>query len=271
MARGPATLDPLLAASLNDELVTRQVYEPLVERLAGPYGDRRASGLALEVRPEAGRSTWRLRLREGVRFQDGARFNASAVLDNASRWQGTPQGRALLPGLAAVDAPRPDLVRFLFDRPSPSVPRALSSPRLGIVSPRALGAATPSRLERGGRSGTGPFELRERGRARILLARNVRWWGTRRSLGPALDQAEFRVVPSANARLRLLRRGDAQVAEGLGPPQLRSLRGDPLLTGIAGPGGTGLGLDRSVRGIDSAVRVPILSEAWLTTIGSGGG
>src|SRR3954451_7314189 len=33
----PSTLDPLAAKSRAEQTVTRQLYEPLIERLAGPY------------------------------------------------------------------------------------------------------------------------------------------------------------------------------------------------------------------------------------------
>ena len=119
--------------------VTRQVYEPLIERLTGPYGQATPqAGLALTARPSRDRTTWTVTLRSGVRFQDGTPFNAAAVLANSRRWQTDPAGRSLLPHLFAVDAPRPDEVRFLLDQPVPDLVRRLASPRLAIVSPRAL-------------------------------------------------------------------------------------------------------------------------------------
>lgn len=270
---GPRNLDPLLARTRSDLLVTRQIYEPLVQALTGPYGDmRHAPGLAIALDPLAHDTIWRVRLRQDVRFQDGALFNASAVLDNAQRWRTTPEGRALLPDLVAVDAPRPDLVRFLFSSPNPRLQRQLASPRLGIVSPRVLRSLQGTiRLVRGARTGTGPFELRRRGAARIAFARNVRWWGTRHGLGPAVDQVALRVVPSAAQRLALLRRGGVEVAEDLGNAQLDRLRRDPLLTYLPGKRATALGLVRSVRGIGSAGAIPPLSEVWLTRIGAGTG
>lgn len=269
----PRDLDPLLARSRADRLVARQIAEPLIESLGGPYGDvRRIPGLAVAARPLADQTIWRIRLRPGIRFQDGARFNASAVLDNAQRWQATAEGRELLPGLVAVDAPRPDLVRFIFDRSDPDLRSQLSSPRLGIVSPRALRSPeVAARLASGNRTGTGAFELREHDPERVLIARNVRWWGSQHGLGPALDQVEFRVVPGAGERLRLLHRGEVQVADRLGPAQISRLRRDPLLTDLPGARGRALGLERSVRGIDAADEIPELASVWLTRISSGAG
>jgi peptide/nickel transport system substrate-binding protein len=265
-------LDPLLAASRSDQLVTRQIHEPLVESLAGPFGDvRRVRGLAIAWRSTPDREIWSFRLRRGIRFQDGTPFNASAVLANANRWRTLPEGRALLPDLLAVDAPRPDMVRFILDTPVPDLPARLASPRLGVVSPRALerqGVAGATLL-RAERSGTGPFELRESPHGGpIVLARNTEWWGTRLDLGPALDQVQFEIVPSSEERLLLLKRGEVQVADSFGAGAIHELRANPLLTFVRGDRGAVLGVDRSVRGIDSASAIEPLSDVWLTVVGT---
>jgi peptide/nickel transport system substrate-binding protein len=272
LAGNPEQLDPLLATTRADLLLTRQVHEPLVERLNGPFGGvRGVRGLAASWRASPDRVIWSFELRRRVHFQDGTPFNASAVLANAERWRSLRAGRALLPELVAADAPRPDLVRFILSRPVNDFPRRLASPRLGLVSPRALrpqsgrGAA----LERTARTGSGPFELREREDERVVIARNVEWWGTRAHLGPALDQVEFRVVPGPPERLALLRRGTAQVADSLTRPAIDEISRDPLLTHVGGAGDRVLGLERSVRGIDSASAIESFSAVWLTTVGVG--
>jgi ABC-type transport system substrate-binding protein len=268
---GPRTFDPLLATTTTDRLIAGQIYEPLTRRISGPYGEtQRKPGLAVAAQPGAHQTIWRIQLRPGVRFSDGARFNAGAVLQNAARWRATLEGQALLPGLVAADRPRPDLVRFIFDRPDPNLVHQLASVRLGIVSPRALRSPTVStRLADGLAAGTGPFELHRRDPHGVLLARNQRWWGTRHELGPGVELVDLRFPRKANRRLTLLRRGTVQIAEGLGEEQLAALRRDPVLTDQAGPGGTAVGLERSVRGFVSARGTPTLSRTWLTTVGAG--
>jgi peptide/nickel transport system substrate-binding protein len=269
---GPTTLDPLLARRATDRLIAGQIYEPLTRRLTGPYGETaRKPGLALSARAGSAQTVWRLRLRSGVRFHDGARFTASAVLQNAERWRTTVEGQALLPGLTAADAPRPDLVRFIFDSPNPDLMRQLASVRLGVMSPRALRATGP--LVEAGRvaAGTGPFELHDRWPDQALLARNPRWWGARHELGPAVELVELRFEPSRGRRLALLRSGAVQVAESLGRSQVSRLRREPLLTSQAGAAGTRIGLQRSIRGFRPAQGVPALSRTWLTTAGAATG
>jgi peptide/nickel transport system substrate-binding protein len=265
----PRSLDPLAATGRAAMTVTRQVYEPLIERLNGPYGEAAPrAGLALTARPSRDRTTWTITLRSGIRFQDGTPFNADAVLANARRWSSDPAGRALLPHLFAVDAPRPDEVRFLLDEPVPDLVRRLASAPLGIVSPRALAPQGGHRLRfdpDAGGSGTGPFQGGSGGAGRLDLTRFAGWWGTPMGLGPALDGVSFVSAPQAGQRLRLLREGAVQIADPLGPSDLRAADADPLLTTVGGPAG-GIGMEGSVRGIGSARAVPALSGVWLTRL-----
>ncbi len=263
-----STLDPLYARSSADRLLSRQLHEPLAETLNAPFGAARSSrGLALSIRPSQSSAIWRLRLRTGVRFADGASFDASAVLANTARWQTTAQGQAVL-GEFLVDAPSPEMIRFILPAPDADFDRRLASPRLGIVSPRAIDAARGGEVvpSRAPDSGTGPFELRERSGDRMLLARNTDWWGGSRGLGPGIDQLEFTSDPDPGARLADLRDGRTHVA-ALGPSQLAAIRRDPLLVAVPAVAG-GIGVERSVRGIpDDAV--PGLNAAWLTTLVGG--
>jgi peptide/nickel transport system substrate-binding protein len=265
----PSTLDPLAAQSRAALTVTRQVYEPLIERLSGPYGQATPqAGLALAARPSRDRTTWTVTLRSGVRFQDGTPFNAAAVLANSRRWQTDPAGRSLLPHLFAVDAPRPDEVRFLLDSPLPDLVQRLSSPRLAIVSPRALDPQSGQNarfLADAAGSGTGAFQPGPAGPGRMTLSRFAGWWGSPMGLGPSLDGVTFVVAPQSSQRLRLLREGAVQVADPLGPSELRAADADPLLESVGGPAG-GIGLEGSVRGIDSAGAAPVLSGVWLTRL-----
>lgn len=268
LAEAPRELDPLQAASPADRLLSRQIFEPLTAKVEAPYGEGRiVPGLATAHGREGGR-IWVLRLRHGVTFQDGTAFDAEAVMANARRWRTTAAGRQQLPDLADVTAPRSHLVIFELVGPNPRFDRVLASPRLGIASPESLPARSDraSRLQEPGTGGTGPFELSERGDGRSLITRNLDWWGSARGLGPALDEVEFRTVPRADERLRLLKAGTAQVADDLGSEERARVRRDPLLTTVD-VGGASVGLERSVRGIGSSGGTPSLSGVWLTRVG----
>ncbi len=264
----PFQLDPLAARSLSAQIVSRQVHEPLVAVMSGPYGGRRLrTGLATALRPSADRTVWTVALRRGVRFQDGSAFDAAAVLANSRRWSSTAAGARLLPDLFAVDSPRPGEVRFLLDRPVRDLPRQLADARLGIVSPQALRpqSGTGARFRAGAGTGTGPFRLNARGQGVIELERNPGWWGSPQGLGPALDSVGFRRVGGVAAREAALRAGEVQIAGQLPPAALRAVDRDPLLRAVPGLGG-GIGAEASVRGLDPTLPLPLLSGVWLTTL-----
>ncbi len=261
----PDTLDPLHASDVWTQTVARQIFEPLVGRVAAPY-DRRGlpRSLAVAWRHSADYRVWTFVLRDGVRFQDGAAFDGQAVVANANRWRTDPAGAEAIPGLLAADAPRPDAVRLILSRQALDLPSELQNPRLGIVSPVVLRAAAGGPLARVDRAGTGPFELRSSA-PETLLARSRGWWGTPLGLGPALDGIEFRVVPSVVQRTRLLGEGDAEVAPSLPATVADALRSDPLIA-VIGTGDRTIAFQRSVRGINTW-RPQGLSGAWLALLG----
>ncbi|MEK6252816.1 MAG: ABC transporter substrate-binding protein [Actinomycetota bacterium] len=263
-------LDPLAAHTISEQTVARQIFEPLTASLDGPYGRRRnVPGVALSSRHSGDFRVWSLRLRPGVRFQDGRLLDASAVVVNAERWRTSAVGRRL-PSLIAADAPRPDLVRFVFDAPVRDLPARLGDPRLGLVSPAALlpQSGTDASLFRVRQAGSGPFQLSARPSGGVVLERNRGWWGSRRGLGPALDEVAFRAVGSRVGRLVLLRSAAVRVAGDVGRAAAQRLRTDPLLTSIAVASPYPIGLERSVRGI-VGWRPVSLSGVWLSVVNRG--
>jgi peptide/nickel transport system substrate-binding protein len=273
LAERPAELDPLFASTPSERLVSRQIHEPLVEDLRGPFDDpRRLAGPALSLRPSSDDRVWRLRLRPGVRFQDGTPLDALAVVANGRRWQALSASSGLPPEPQLfVFSPRPEQVTFKLAEADPRFDRRLASSRLGLVSPRILREAGGKPLEPGqaAESGSGPFELRERTRDRLLLARNSDWWGSDRGLGPALDQLVLPIVTDPGQRREQLAAGTVEVAGELGPVEGRAVRRDPLLTAVADGHGTVTGVQRSVRGLWAGVAVPSLNAVWLTRISPG--
>ena len=265
LADGIDTLDPLLADERAERLASRQIHEPLFSRQAGPFGGmRRLPGLARSFSSSAAGTIWTAKLRRSVRFQDGEPLDADAVVANAERWLSVQPGPRLLPELTTAFSPRPGVVRFLLDRSTPGFPRELGSPQLGLVAPNALVGIGASPI-RPGTTGTGPFELREREARRTLLARYGGWWGAGLDLGPGVDQLELVEIPRATLRVDELEAGNVEVADGLDAVSLSRVEQDPLLATVRS-GSAALGLERSVRGIDSAQAGQSLADAWLTDL-----
>ena len=265
-------LDPLRARNTSAQLLSRQIFEPLVSTQHPPYESReRARGLALGWSHSRDYRVWAFQLRSEVEFHDGEPFSARAVAANAQRWIAEPAAEELLPGLIAADAPRPGLVRFIFARPIRNLPARLDDPRLGLVSPLALAASEASGSVASLNGGTGAFRLAEgeggTGEADIVLRRFGAWWGSDEGLGPALDELIFRVVVDPRVRLDLLADGAVRVAVSLRPAQAAAVRADPLLAVTSGPGEL-LAFQRSVHGLDTVPAQP-LSGVWIPLIQAG--
>ena len=267
-------LDPLRTLNPSAQLLSRQIFEPLVSSQLPPMeSGEPVRGLALDWSHSRDYRVWAFHLRSGVAFQDGEPFTAAAVAANAGRWIADPAGAELLPGLITADDPRAGLVRLIFSSPIRDLPARLADPRLGIISPLALDGAEPGGTVASVSGGTGAFRL-ARGEggadeADILLRRNHAWWGGDAGLGPALDELIFRVIVDPEVRLRLLREGLVRVAVAMEPSQLPAIRADPLLAYSVGADGN-LAFQRSVHGLDEDIVQP-LSGVWIALVQAGAG
>lgn len=262
MAERIETTDPLFATTRAERLVARQVYEPLVSLQSGPFGQtRRLPGVVRSLRSQRRATVWIARLRPGIEFGDGERLDADAVKANAERWVEAEPGRRLLAGLAFVDSPRPGIVRFFLESPQDHFARTLARAELGLIAPRAIAAAGGGEVRRP-QAGAGPFELREREGEKLLLARSASWWGSALGLGPGVDQIEVLGEEGAKLRIEQLESGLVQVADAV---RAAAIDGNPALATVPGRG-TAIAVERSVRGIGSAVAAQPLADVWLTDL-----
>src|SRR5205085_10295932 len=78
----PGTMDPHALASLYNNRVVSNIYEPLVGRDENFKPEPR---LALSWAPLDGGKGWRFKLRPNVKFQDGTPFTADDVVFNVAR------------------------------------------------------------------------------------------------------------------------------------------------------------------------------------------
>jgi peptide/nickel transport system substrate-binding protein len=200
----PVTLDPHRATDLVSAAVVANTCDTLVS-----FGDRRHRPQAALATTWAtvDNRTWTFTLREGVRFHDGARFDASAVAANIERLrraQAFP-GRARRLG--------PYVVAIELERPSAALLATLSQPFFSMVSPLAL-ASGPRPI------GTGPFRLVTARPGLVELAANPAHWGG----PPRLAQLLFRRYADESALLAALRRNEVDVSSAVSQRRIDSLR-----------------------------------------------
>jgi peptide/nickel transport system substrate-binding protein len=248
-----ATLDPWNANETNTLLVTRQIFETLVDY--EPGGFRIVPKLAETWSVSSDGRSWTFVLRRGVKFHDGTDLDAAAVALNFDRARqaahplrgaaGADRFRtyaALLEGfddasvITRVEAKDGGSVVITTKMPFGPLLADLAMPSFAIVSPKSMreDAAGWSAPASSGASGTGPFVFRPgawQPGQQIALERNVAYWAKDQG-GAALpysDRVVFRVIKEEAARIADLRSGGVEAVRDLTPSSLPTVKADPNL------------------------------------------
>jgi peptide/nickel transport system substrate-binding protein len=296
------TLDPWNANDANTLLVTRQIFETLVDY--DPVGFKLVPKLAetWSVSPD-GRS-WTFALRRGVKFHDGTDLDAAAVVLNFDRARlaahplrgavGADRYRAygaLFEGFddasVIVRAEAKDSGTLVITTKMPFGPLLadLAMPGFAIVSPKSMrddpaGWSTPASR---GAAGTGPFVFRPGAWVpgqQIALERNSEYWMKDQAGGtplPHADRVVLRVIRDETARIAELRSGGLDAVRDLTPTALPTVRGDPNLQLLVRPAATatflGVGAAAPLDKVEvrRAIAMAIDKSLLATTLFSGAG
>jgi peptide/nickel transport system substrate-binding protein len=237
----PGTMDPHAIASLYNNRVLSQVYEPLVGR---DEQFRPEPRLALSWTPLDGGRGWRFKLRPGVKYQDGAPFDADDVVFNVERALApTSAYKTALPsvtGARKVDALTVDI---LTAQANPTLPLSLTNLRMmskawcvahHAEKPQDYKAKEETYATRNA-NGTGPFRLvRWEPDIKTVLAANPGYWGRHGNV----TEAQYLVVTTAATRVSALISGEIDLVVDPAVQDLDRLRRIP---GIKVEESTGLG------------------------------
>lgn len=217
----PDSLDPATMHLLPSYQVTSSIYDQLLWKLAGQSSDSFLPGLATSYRVSPDGKSFTFKLRKGVTFHDGTRFDASAVKANFDRIVApatkSASAKAVLGPYHSSTVVDDYTVRVDFTAANGAFLNNVASPLLAIVSPTA--ARKKGSLARHP-VGTGPFKFGSwvTGES-IQLTRNEKYtWGpdTAGLQGPAkLTQVTFRIVTSSPSQANALQSGGLQVAQGM--------------------------------------------------------
>jgi len=163
-----ALLDPQVSAFVTRNHVM-MVFDTLFALdAAGHAQPQMLAGYVLE---DAGK-TWKLTLRDSLKFHDGTPVLSRDVVASLHRWAiRDPFAQALFDATDELSAPSDSQVQFRLKRPFPLLPQALAKPTnlMAVIMPERLTATPPGQLTE--MIGSGPFRFLAS--ERVPGARNV--------------------------------------------------------------------------------------------------
>jgi len=234
----PDILDPTLARTYVGRIIFEQMCEKLYEI---DENLKIYPQLAADLPTVAdGGKTVTIKLRPGVKFNDGTPMNAEAVrysLDRHLNMKGSNR-RSELESVNSIDVVDPLTVRLRLKVPF--------SPLLAILADRAGMPVSPAVATKlGDKFGTapvcvGPWQFVERvSQDRIVLERSSHYFD--KSVAK-FDKVIFRIIPDDNVRLANLRSGDIDMMHLVGPTDAANLRkeGKYDVSSVTGIGYSGL-------------------------------
>jgi len=217
------TLDPHMHAARVAIIVERHIYDALFDR--DPTTMKIVPGLAQSFR-SINDLTWEVRLREGIRFQNGEPLTAEAVKFSIERVLNPAQKspiRGDYTAIKSVTVIDPLTVQITTEKPYPLFLERFHA--LRILPPRHAKAVGDEFLANKP-VGTGPYRLVEWVKdERIVLEADPRHWR-----GPAsIKTVIFRPIPEQATQIAELRAGGVDIVPAIPPDQLPRLRADSNL------------------------------------------
>jgi peptide/nickel transport system substrate-binding protein len=232
----PQTMDPHGLALLYHSRVVWQVYDSLVNR------DEKFQiepSLALSWQSTSP-TTWRLKLRPGVTFHDGAPFSADDAVFSIERALAAPSQRSFqLKGVksaAKVDALTFDIILEAPDAVLPEKLQGLAMMNKAWCIKNKVELAQDFNGKQEtfavrNANGTGPYSLeRFEPDVRTVLKRYPRWWGWGDKRSGNVDEVTLVAIRSDATRLAALVSGEIDLV--LDPPvqDVERLKREPAIT-----------------------------------------
>lgn len=225
------TLDPYDANDTLSQAVAKSFYQGLF----GFDKDMKlVNVLAESVDASKDGLTYTIKLRKGVKFQDGSDFNAEAVkvnLDRASNPDNHLKRYNLFKSVATTEVIDPSTVKITLKQPFSAFINTLASPAAAMISPTAL--------KKYGKEigfhpvGTGPYELETWNQTDFVKVK--KFAGYWQQGYPKLDSITWRPVVDNNTRAAMLQTGEANFAFPIPYEQAKLLEKNPKLDLVTSP------------------------------------
>ena len=229
LAEDPDKLDPTLGRSL----VGREVFANFCEKLYDINAQLRIVPQLAATLPRVSPNgkTVTIKLRSGIKFNDGTPFDASAVkttLDRDLTLSGSARAVEIKP-VTKVTVLSPTMVQLTLSSPYAPLTAALADRAGMIMSPTQLGKL-------GADFGTnpicvGPFSFVSRTTGtQIVLKKSTDYYDASKV---NLDQVIFKIITDSNVRVANLKSGDVNVAERLAPTDIAGVKSNKKLSLIS--------------------------------------
>jgi peptide/nickel transport system substrate-binding protein len=224
LAEDPDVLDPTLARSFVGRVVFMSLCDKLID-IDEKLG--LVPQLALSWEWSADSKQLTMKLRPGVTFHDGEKFDAAAVKFNIERHKTLPGSnrRGELAPVTSVDVVDPMTVRLNLNAPFSPLLAALTDRAGMMVSPKAAQAA-------GDKFGSkpvcsGPFKFVERvAQDRIVVERFDGYWN---KAAVNFAKVTYTPIPDATVRLANLKAGQLDFIERVASSDIEKLKSDKKL------------------------------------------
>ncbi|HBV40658.1 MAG TPA: glutathione ABC transporter substrate-binding protein GsiB, partial [Erwinia sp.] len=225
------TLDPYDANDTLSQAVAKSFYQGL---FGFDKEMKRINVLAESFDASKDGLTYTIKLRSGIKFQDGTDFNAEAVkvnLDRASNPDNHLKRYNLFKSVATTEVVDPTTVKITLKQPFSAFINTLASPAAAMISPTAL--------KKYGKEigfhpvGTGPYELETWNQTDFVKVK--KFAGYWKAGYPKLDSITWRPVVDNNTRAAMLQTGEANFAFPIPYEQAKLLEKNSKLDLVATP------------------------------------
>jgi len=224
-------LDPAVSS---DNFDWRQVY-PAYDRLV-KYKVVKGEG-STEVEPMAAESwkvspdamVWTIKIRKGIKFEDGTPLDAKAVKFSFERVLKIGKGPAdNLGAIKTIDALDDTTVKITLKNPFGPFLQTLATDASCIINPNVMKHEKDGDLAQAwlaqNMDGSGPFKMTEWNRGeRFVLEAKPNYWGPK----PKLKKVIIRFMRESSDQRMALEKGDIDIAEGILIDQIAPLEKDP--------------------------------------------
>lgn len=229
LAEAPDALDPTTSSTFVSRIVYANMCEKLYDVDANLNIVPQLAAALPQISPDG--RTYTIRLRPGVRFNDGTPLNAKAVRTTLRRYTTAKDSNraAELGPLDSVQVVNPLTVRLHLSQ--------AFAPFTSILADRSGMILSPTQLAKLGDNFArhpvcvGPFAFADRPSADEIDLVRSKYYYDRDKVH--LDRLQFRVVVDSNVRVADLRAGDVDAVDRVAPQDVEAVKNDRDTTEIS--------------------------------------